>query len=198
MVNDSLWVTIPTADRRRYIPAIIREAGVPKEQIVIVHTKEDNEDYPEVNNIYDTGEINIQRWWNRGINYAMARGARYIAILNDDVELADDPLNRIVRGMKEKNAALGYPYPFPGWTCGYCFIIDLATDVRPDEQFKWWYGDNDINFQAREQGGIVAVPAKVRHLHGNELTQQNPDLMKLTTTDEDLFFKKWKKMFKKD
>lgn len=198
MVNDTLWVVIPTADRRRYIPAIIREAGVPKEQIVIVHTKENNEPYEEVNNIYDTGEINIQRWWNRGIEYAMARGARYVAVLNDDIELADDPLNRIVSGMKNQGSVLGYPYPFPGWTCGYCWVLDLASDVRPDENFRWWYGDNDLNFQARAYGGVLAVPAKVRHLHGNELTKDNEELMALTRQDEDLFFEKWKDVFKKD
>lgn len=198
MVNDTLWVVIPTADRRAYIPAIIRESGVPKEQIVIVHTKENNEPYEEVNNIYDTGEINIQRWWNKGIEYAMARGARYVAVLNDDVELADDPLNRIVSGMKNQGFVLGYPYPFPGWTCGYCWVLDLASDVRPDENFRWWYGDNDLNFQARAYGGVIAVPAKVKHLHGNELTKDNEELMALTTKDEDLFFEKWKDVFKKD
>ena len=198
MVNKDLWVTIPTADRRRYIPAIIREAGVPEKQIVIVHTKENNEPYPKVNNIYDTGELNIQRWWNKGIDYALARGARYVAVLNDDVELADNPLIKIVDGMKSQNAILGYPYPFPGWTCGYCWVLDLASDVRPDEQFRWWYGDNDLNFQAREKDGIVAVPAKVRHLHGNELTKDNPELMELTKQDEDLFFAKWQDAFKKD
>lgn len=189
--HDDLWMIIPTATRRDYIPDIIEQSGIDKNRIVIVHTKNDNEPYYEVNNIYDTGEINIQRWWNKGIDFVTSKGGRYVAILNDDVRLAGNPLNTIVTVMKKTNAALGYPYPFQGWVCGYCFIIDLATDVRPDERYRWWYGDRDIDLQARKQGGVVHVPAMVRHVEGNVLTTQNKELQELAKIDEDLFFEKW-------
>ena len=191
MVNDDLWMVIPTATRREYIPDIIEQSGIDKDRIVIVHTKNDNEPYYEVNNIYDTGEINIQRWWNKGIDFVTSKGGRYVAILNDDVKLAGNPLNTITTVMKETGAGLGYPYPFQGWVCGYCFIIDLATDVRPDERYRWWYGDRDIDLQARKQGGVVHVPAMVRHVEGNILTTQNKELQELAKIDEDLFFEKW-------
>lgn len=190
MVED-LWMVIPTATRREYIPEIIEQSGIDKNKIVIVHTKNDNEPYYEVNNIYDTGEINIQRWWNKGIDFVTSKGGRYVAVLNDDVRLAGDPLNTIATVMKETGAGLGYPYPFQGWVCGYCFIIDLATDIRPDERYRWWYGDRDLDFQARKQGGVVHVPAMVRHIEGNILTTQNKELQELAKTDEDLFFEKW-------
>jgi GT2 family glycosyltransferase len=190
MVED-LWMVIPTATRRDYIPDIIKESGIDKDKIVIVHTKNDNEPYYEVNNIYDTGEINIQRWWNKGIDFVTSKGGRYVAILNDDVRLAGNPLNTIATVMKETGAALGYPYPFQGWVCGYCFIIDLATDVRPDERYRWWYGDRDLDLQARKQGGAVHVPAMVRHIEGNILTTQNKELQELAKIDEYLFFEKW-------
>jgi hypothetical protein len=45
--------------------------------------------------------------------------------------------------------------------------------------------------QARANGGVVHVPAMVRHIHGNELTRDNPYLVELTKEDEKLFFKKW-------
>lgn len=190
MVED-LWMVIPTATRREYIPEIIEQSGIDKDKIVIVHTKNDNEPYYEVNNIYDTGEINIQRWWNKGIDFVISKGGRYVAILNDDVKLAGNPLNTIVTVMKETGAGLGYPYPFQGWVCGYCFIIDLATDIRPDERYRWWYGDRDLDLQARKQGGVVHVPAMVRHVEGNILTTQNKELQELAKIDEDLFFEKW-------
>lgn len=190
MVED-LWMVIPTATRRDYIPDIIKESGIDKDKIVIVHTKNDNEPYYEVNNIYDTGEINIQRWWNKGIDFVTSKGGRYVAILNDDVRLAGNPLNTIATVMKETGAGLGYPYPFQGWVCGYCFIIDLATDIRPDERYRWWYGDRDLDLQARKQGGVVHVPAMVKHIEGNILTTQNKELQELSKIDEDLFFEKW-------
>jgi len=196
-MNDTLWVTIPTKNRRQYIPSIIEQSGVPKNQIVIVHTDKDNEFFDDVHNIRDLDEVNIQRWWNKGINYAQERGARYVAVLNDDVELSDNPLQKIVEGMKRENTALGYPFPYQGWVCGYCFIIDLSTDVRPDEAYRWWYGDRDLDLQAialdtrTSAAGVSKVFAKVKHLHGNELTRASNELMELTKNDEELFFTKW-------
>ena len=67
----------------------------------------------------------------------------------------------------------------------------MLSDVRPDEDYKWWYGDRDIDFQARNSKGVVHVPAMVRHIHGNELTRDNQELMAMTKVDEELFFKKW-------
>jgi hypothetical protein len=92
---------------------------------------------------------------------------------------------------------LGYPFPFEGHVCGYCWVLDLASDVRPDESYRWWYGDRDLDIQARRAGGVAHVPAMVRHVHGNELTRENPELMKLTEADEDYFFEKWKDVIKK-
>ena len=45
--------------------------------------------------------------------------------------------------------------------------------------------------QARNSKGVVHVPAMVRHMHGNELTRDNQELMAMTKVDEELFFKKW-------
>jgi len=196
-MNETLWVVIPTATRRQYIPNIIKESGVPKDQIVIVHTLKDNEKYEGVHNIEDLGELNIHRWWNKGINFAMERGARYVAVLNDDIEIADNALQKIVDGMKKENAALGYPFPFEGWVSGYCWVLDLSTDARPDENYRWWYGDRDLDFQARQLDcntsacGVAHVYAKVRHLEGNINTRDSNTLMELANKDEDLFFAKW-------
>jgi hypothetical protein len=186
-----LWVVIPTATRRTYIPSIIKNSGVPENRIVIIHTIENAEEYPEVHNLEDVGEINIQRWWNRGINFAMSRGARYVALLNDDVELQDDPLNKIVKGMKETDSVLGIPYPSIGAICGYCMVIDLASNVRPDEGYRWWYGDNDIYLQAQQEGTIVQVLSKVKHAEPNKLTSENPSLLQLTDADKVRFENKW-------
>jgi hypothetical protein len=45
--------------------------------------------------------------------------------------------------------------------------------------------------QALKGKGVVHVPAMVRHIHGNELTRDNQELMAMTKVDEELFFKKW-------
>jgi hypothetical protein len=93
--------------------------------------------------------------------------------------------------MKGTGASLGYPFPFIGHVCGYCWVLDVKSGIKPDENYKWWYGDRDIDLQARQGKGVVHVPAMVRHIHGNELTRDNQELMAMTKVDEELFFKKW-------
>lgn len=186
MVND-LWITIPTGTRNMYLPAIIDNAGIPQEQIVIVHTVE-SEPIEAVHNLYDLEEINIHRWWNKGIKFAMDNGARYVAVLNDDIELADDPLNKIVAVMREADATIGIPYPFIGHISGYAWILDTTKDIFPDENFRWWYGDDDL---FRRAESIVAVTCKIRHVEPNRLTSTNPSLMALTVKDKEYYESKW-------
>jgi len=181
----NLWLTIPVGERRQYLDDIIKESNIPPEQIVIVNTF-DNTPTPHVNNIYDHGEINIQRWWNVGIHFAKQNGADYVAVLNDDLVLSDDPLNKIARLMEESGATLGYPVPHTGHISGYCFVLNLKHGILPNESYRWWYGDNDLWNQAEELGGLIGAAASVRHLHGNELTSNSPKLMALADEDRTL------------
>ncbi len=41
----------------------------------------------------------------------------------------------------------------PGWA----WIIDPSYPVRPDPRFEWWWGDTDLDIQAREAGGMVMI-----------------------------------------
>jgi hypothetical protein len=187
VVND-LWLTIPTGTRTTYLPAIIENAGIPQDKIVIVHTVE-GEPIEGVHNIYDLDEINIHRWWNKGIKFAMDNGARYVAVLNDDVELADDPLNNIASAMNNSDATIGVPYPFTGHIPGYAWVLDTSKGIFPDENFRWWYGDDDL---FRRAENIIAVACKIRHVEGNKLTSSNPELMELTKKDKEYYDNKWR------
>lgn len=190
MSTNNLWLVIPTGARTQYLQEIFMQSHIPDNRRILVRTIPDDP-IPNAINLNYTGEFNIQKWWNFGIKYAIANGAKYVAVLNDDVELSDDPLNQIVKVMQAVNAPLGYPFPFLGHVCGYCWVIDTQSPIRPDENYVWWYGDRDLDLQARLNGGVVHVPAKVKHLHGNQLTQDNQSLIELTKQDEELFFKKW-------
>lgn len=187
-MNNDLWITIPTGTRNMYLPAIIDNAGIPQDHIVIVHTVE-SEPIEGVHNLWDLDEINIHRWWNKGIKFAMDNGARYVAVLNDDVELADDPLNKIAAVMREADATIGIPYPFVGHISGYAWILNTTKNVFPDEKFRWWYGDDDL---FRRAENIVAVTCKIRHVEPNRLTSTNPDLMALTVDDRKYYEEKWR------
>jgi GT2 family glycosyltransferase len=182
-----LWLTIPTGNRSQYLEDIINNSGIPRERIVIVNTAP-NKFIEGVNNLLDFDEVNIHRWWNKGINYAKERGAKYVAVLNDDLVLEDNPLNTIANAMEETKAAIGFPYPYTGHICGYCYILNIETGLMPDESYRWWFGDNDLYLRAKNLGGSVGVLAKVRHLHGNELTSINHKLLAQTEEDKKLFY----------
>jgi hypothetical protein len=188
--NLNIWLTIPTGTRRQYLADIIKESQISPEKIVIVHTVE-SEPIEGVNNIWDLEPVNIQRWWNRGIDVARTFGADYIAVLNDDLRLKNNPINKIAYAMKELNATLGYPLPYTGAIPGYCWVLDVKSNIRADENFRWWYGDDDIRIKAALQGEIAYVPVEVEHIHPNHLTSTNEELMKLTKADQTYFEEKW-------
>jgi hypothetical protein len=183
-------MTIPTGTRRQYLADIIKESQVSPEKIVIVHTVE-SEPIEGVNNIWDLEPINIHRWWNRGIDVARTFGADYIAVLNDDLRLKNNPINKIAYSMRELNAVIGYPLPYTGHIPGYCWVLDIKSNIRADENFRWWFGDDDIRIRAALQGEIAYVPVEVEHIHPNHLTSTNEELMELTKADEEYFKKKW-------
>ena len=190
MEDLNVWLTIPTGERRQYLADIIKESQVPLEKIVIVHTVE-SEPIEGVNNIWDLEPVNIHRWWNHGIDMARESNADYIAVLNDDVKLRNNPINKIAQSMKELNAIIGYPLPYTGHISGYCWVLDIKSKIRADDNLRWWYVDDDIRIRAALQGEIAYVPAEVEHLHPNHLTSTNEDLLNLTVEDEEYFKKKW-------
>lgn len=180
-MKNSLWLTIPSGTRREYLTDIIRDSGIPKNQIVLVNTV-DCEPTPGIHNLYSyILEPNIQRWWNKGIRYAMDHGATHVAVLNDDIELIDNPLQKIFNLMVLEDATIGYPLPASSDPCGYCFILNTQHGIFPDEKYKWWYGDNDLYRRAKKTIGVLA---KVRHIHPNELTSSNAKLMELANQDQ--------------
>ena len=186
--NLDIWLTIPSGDRRQYLPDIIKESQIPLNKIVIVHTVE-SEPIEGVNNIWDLEPVNIHRWWNHGIDMAKESNADYIAVLNDDLILKNNPINKIADRMSNTKSVIGYPVPNIG--IGYCWVLDLKSNLRADENYRWWYGDDDIRLRALEIGEVIHVPTEVNHLHPNQLTTNNPHLMELTKADEEYFKTKW-------
>ena len=193
MKEGDLWLVVPTASRFEYLDKIFINSLIPKKNIILVRTI-DGPTVDKVNNLFvESGEVNIQKWWNLGINYAEKRGAKLVAVLNDDVYISPGSLQAIALEVIEQNAALGFPYPHSGQLAGYCWILNLSSDVRPDERFSWWFGDNDLQMQAQATSKYIYVSADVQHLEGGESTEKNPSLRHLAEKDHLIFIKKWTK-----
>ena len=201
MTDLKVWLTIPTGKDRGYLNNIIKDSQIPLDQIVIVHTIE-SEPIEGVRNVWDLDPPNIQRWWNRGIDIARANGGDYIAVLNDDLLLENNPINTIAQAMRDNDAILGFPHPHSGngltRVAGYCWVLDLKSGLRTDETLRWYFGDDDMLLQAIAVGKVINVPAVVHHLHGVTATNSSKYLVTLAKIDQVYFKEKWGKRFMRD
>lgn len=206
MVGDqvSLWVTIPTAgDRADLLETLVRQCGVKPSNIVIVRTRPCRTPLG-VHVLDDYGPVNIHRWWNAGIDFAQQQGATHVAVLNDDLVLDPSAIAELVRAQDITGATIASPGAVwqhvtdgPAHTrdrriVGWCFVLDLSSGVRPNEDYSWWFGDDELDFDARIDGsGVVLVPVNVKHPLANLHTEQSPQLQELAAADERLFRERW-------
>ena len=159
-----------------------------------------------------TGDFSISQWWNLGISLAALEYHREqqwdVLIANDDIIAPPGMVATLSTAMRATSAVLACPpHPGtaangtprlltePGWAdhiTGWCFMLRGEAGLKADEQFEWWFGDNDIDWTARLEGGSLRVPGcEPRHLHPDQLTQASPRLIAQTRLDHKLFEAKW-------
>lgn len=129
--------------------------------------------------IVDHGPVNIHRWWNRGIAVTASAAGDCVVICNDDVRAAGGALRSLAShvdagGPEVERGACMLAYlnrpehaatrvtPITGW----CFAIN-PFKIHPNEGYRWWYGDHDIERQAEAYGpGSIEKCgwAKIDHL----------------------------------
>lgn len=116
---------------------------------------------------------NLSKAWNLGINYWRARvhlvAPWDLVILNDDALVPENWVASVTRQMRIKGAVAGcsglidhvltapgivpYQHRMPGWA----FALAGESSLCADEQFEWWCGDTDLDWQARQMGGMSMV-----------------------------------------
>jgi GT2 family glycosyltransferase len=155
---------------------------------------------------------NISMFWNVGIaladNSAHAVGAAAwdIAVLNSDVVVPPGWVERLSAAMRSTSAVLAYPDQHGGRQqilhtkaapvdlrqriTGYAYLLRGEAGLRLDEGLAWWYGDDDLDWQARSKGGTVLVGGVfVEHLHPNGSTVG--ELAIIAGQDRERFIDKW-------
>jgi hypothetical protein len=189
--NDiEFWIVIPTANRHEYLEEIFECSGVSPEQIVLIRTTPGQTISGAVN-LWVSGDINIQRWWNTGIQYCRNNGGRYVAILNDDTVLRKGDLQKLLQQLKAEGTTLVLPVAKGNAGWGHCWILDTAHNVYPDERFQWWCGDHDLEIRALKAKGVAYLPLQILNKHANELTTENLFLQTLTRKDIRTFRRKY-------
>jgi len=162
----------------------------------------------------DVGSPNISRWWNEGLDICtqvmdMTEGdtpGRYdVAILNDDVIVPPGWFDAVSDGMRMYECAaacsgapnsspvlLQRPGPVPLHTRlqGFAFILAGEKGIRANEELRWYFSDDYIDWRARELGGMVMVPGhSVNHLYPNE--QMTGELHQFSAEDAAKFQEIW-------
>lgn len=198
-----LFLTVPTAGTRNaLLEQLMRDSGLPPEQIVLIRTKPDVV-LPEGGIVIDDfGAPNIQRWWHLGIEESVRRGASAVAVLNDDIRIDATTLSELAGALSTTGAAIASPVrpehgqglhkrpltPYSPRLWGAIWVLNPASGLRPDPRYVWWYGDNDLDIRARrDHGGVVSVDVPFEHVHAGVGTSHNPALVAQTDRDWETF-----------
>lgn len=157
---------------------------------------------------------NISTLWNVGIALtdASAHGVQAerwdIAVLNSDTVIPPGWIDALSTAMRSTTAVLAYPDQHGGRRqilhtkaepidlrqriTGYAYMLRGEAGLRLDENLAWWYGDDDLDWRAREQGGTLLVPGLVvEHRCPNVSTSERPELVEQAGRDRATFEAKW-------
>jgi GT2 family glycosyltransferase len=157
--------------------------------VFVILTSPADVTYPGATVLRDDGPVNIQRWWNRGI---AAAGADHVALFNDDVTAGKGLIPAMSAQLDATGAAICFTGTDSPAACmtGWAFMID-TRQIRPDERFAWYFGDNDLRAQALNAGGITHVTTRVHHHHPGESTARDQSLQALAEEDRRTYAGKW-------
>lgn len=196
-------MTVPTAGSHpELLNALIRSCGLPLENIVVVATRPGVETPSGVIVVEDFQSPNIQRWWNLGILEAQSRGASVVAVVNDDIRLGPSTLETLKQRMGETGATIASPsrpptkdrlyrrplVPYEPRIWGCLWMLDVSSNLRPDERYVWWYGDSDLDIRARrDHSGVVNVEVDYEHMFPGEGTAKSPELKAQSDKDAETF-----------
>lgn len=160
---------------------------------------------------------NISKLWNAGLNYVddlnLTDEEYVVAVLNDDIVVPGGFVKTLATAIELHAAAGAYPdqhgvvkmngrdgnvivntvaHPIDmrARMCGYAFALRGSANLRADERLAWWYGDDDLDWRIRENGGNVLVGGlRVDHLSPNQTTVGV--LAEQTGRDRETFIEKW-------
>lgn len=190
----NLWAVIPSRDRRAMLAELVSTLVSDNVNVVVIDTGYEPPwatYHGKVTVLRDAVQVpNISRWWNLGLNYVKHEEGDdeyVVAVLNDDLVVPKRFVQQLATAIMDRGAAAAYPdqhgfgknfmHHYVGpislyrRMTGYAFALRGSANIRADETLEWWYGDDDIDWTARQRGGSLLVGGlSVQHLKPNETT----------------------------
>jgi glycosyltransferase involved in cell wall biosynthesis len=163
--------------------------------------------------------LNLSKLWNIGLELAAGQVGpeeQYeVAVINDDAIVPEGWFDAVVRVMRFNEDGTPWEKPFaagcsdpdgrltmpmvhfePGpiglqtRLCGWAHIHAGEIGLRYDEDLVWWFQDDDMDWAAREAGGMVMIPGfPVANQFPNG--QMTPELHHQAGLDREAFGRKW-------
>lgn len=212
----NLYAVIPSRNRPEMLANLVRQLVGDGVRVIIIDTGYTpplmNFSDKDIEIIRDDEDPpNISRWWNLGLDAAHSvqmgiDGDYVVAVLNDDLVIPPRFVSLLAAAIVRHNATAAYPdqhgfgldhrHTFVGpislyrRMTGYAFALRGSAGIRADETLQWWYGDDDIDWRARQIGGSVLVGGvSVQHLSPNSSTVGK--LAEQAGRDRQTFIDKW-------
>lgn len=216
MAADETWAVIPSRSRPEQLGNLITTLTTENiSDIVVVDNGYEGEQWWRdlVHVVHcDEQPPNLSRMWNMGLD-RIAHERRYlsnavynVAFFNDDTVLPSGWLAAVVDALRTYNVVAASSDPsgrlrepivkrLPDRNpvmrmCPWAFIIRAEFGLRADEELRWWWGDTDMDFQARVAGGVVIIPGyTTKNTLANTTTVG--ELAKQAGRDGKAFARKW-------
>lgn len=157
--------------------------------------------------------INISRWWNRGLDFIAQRARKAsptweVLLMESDVRITPDALTELRRVLREADVAMAGadwhhalapgqieirrdigPADLTHRIPGICMLVRGELGLRFDEMFRWWYADDDFEWQHRKEGGTALVGGvTISHPAGHHLDEERA---RYAAEDRERFAEKW-------
>ncbi|HSC26847.1 MAG TPA: hypothetical protein VLD67_06210 [Vicinamibacterales bacterium] len=211
---------IPTRDRHDMLADCINSVVDQVDRVIVIDNLSDPPIEPDPWDgkvgvaVLPIDPPNISTLWNVGLALADAAAHRAgadawdIAVLNSDVVVPPGWIGKLSTAMRSTTAVLAYPDQHGGQQAilhtraepidlrqritGYAFMMRGEHGLRFDESLAWWFGDDDGDWRAREEGGALLVPGlAVEHRCPNGSMYERPELQEQAGRDRETFQAKW-------
>jgi hypothetical protein len=107
-------------------------------RIILIHLNDGYSAVAGTVQLEDFGPINIYRTWNKGIKHAFDNGADSVVLFNAVLDIDPFIISDSYDLMIEEDTEV------VNISDGAVVMISAQSGIRADEQFRIWFGDNDL------------------------------------------------------
>jgi GT2 family glycosyltransferase len=203
-----IFVVMAVKERHRLTANLLRQLG-DADQVFIY----DNGSRVAFPGATVRADSTIHEMWNEGLDAASTAadgGPHNVAVLNNDLDVGPGFLTKLAAGLRHDDRSW---LAYPDWEdlgiddgaavpvsrrdgrhlSGWAFMLRGEAALRFDEQFEWWYGDTDLQFQIEEAGHQLVCVGGIRcdHLESGWSTSASSLLQARAEADRIRFEQKW-------